>query len=395
VAKTIHILGAGQWQLPTIRLAKQLGFRVLVSDVYQNRPGYAIADEHAVVDITDLEGTLAIAREHDISGIVCDTTDVGVPTMAYVAGKLGLPGIGYETALNFTDKSRMREITSRAGVPNPPFHRVRVLPQALAAAQDLGFPLVVKPVDSQSSRGVHIVRDASCLAPAYEDARRFARSGAVIVEGFLDGTEVTVESFCVDGRVFAAGISDKGHFAHRPEVADRLTYPAALPSKVMDRIRKVNRTVIQCLGMRTGVAHAEYMVVGEEVFLVEIAARGAGSMVYTHIVPFLAGAAVPQAYLDYVMGGTMSVQPAPGDRAANLACFVFPTGIVKRIRGLEEARSLPGVQEILLEFGHGDVLAPPTDDRSRPGLAVVFGETRDQVLATTRMVFETVHVETE
>jgi biotin carboxylase len=289
----------------------------------------------------------------------------------------------------------MREITSRAGIPNPPFHRVRELPQALAAAQNLGFPLVVKPVDSQSSRGVHVVRDASRLPPAFEDAMRFTRSGSVIVEGFLDGTEVTVESFCIDGQVFVAGISDKGHFAHRPEVADRLTYPAAFGLKIIGRIRDVNEAVVRCLGMRTGVAHAEYMVVGEEVFLVEIAARGAGSRIYTHIVPFLAGAPVSQAYLQYLMGGTMSVRPTAGDRAANLAFFDFQAGVVKRITGVEEAGALPGVQEILLEFAPGDVLAPPTDDRSRHGLALTFGDSREQVLATTRKVFETVHVETQ
>jgi xanthine/CO dehydrogenase XdhC/CoxF family maturation factor len=60
--KTIHILGGGQWQVPTIELAKSLGFRVLVTDMYPERPGYALADEYAVMDITDREGTLRIAN---------------------------------------------------------------------------------------------------------------------------------------------------------------------------------------------------------------------------------------------------------------------------------------------------------------------------------------------
>ena len=137
------------------------------------------------------------------------------------------------------------------------------------------------------------------------------------------------------------------------------------------------------------------MVNGGEVSLVEIAARGAGSMVYTHIVPFLAGTPVPRAYLEYLAGGSMSVAPVEGQRAANLAFFDFPSGTVRRITGVEEARTLPGVHEVLIEFGLGSILAPPNDDRSRPGLALVFGTTREQVLATTRSVFEMVRVETE
>src|SRR5688572_28806110 len=100
--KLLHVLGGGPWQVPTVLLAKSLGYRVLVTDPYESRPAYAHADLHERVDITDREGTLRAAQRHRIDGIICDTTDVGVPTMAYVADALGLPGIGAETAFNFT-----------------------------------------------------------------------------------------------------------------------------------------------------------------------------------------------------------------------------------------------------------------------------------------------------
>src|ERR1039458_231732 len=273
--KTVHVLGGGQWQVPTIRLAKSLGYRVLVTDIYRDRPGYALADEHAVMDIADREGTLRIAAQHHIDGIACDTTDVGVPTMAYVAERLGLPGIGYETALNFTNKHRMREITSRAGVPNPPFRLVRRLDEARRALFDLGLPAVLKPIDNQASRGVHIIRACDQLELAYADAGQFARTGDLLVAGFLDGPAVTRERWSVSGGVFTVGISDKDHFPQRPEVANRLTSPADFPPAILARIRQVNELVLRTLGMRTGVAHAEYMVVRGEVYLVEIAARGA------------------------------------------------------------------------------------------------------------------------
>lgn len=393
--KTIHILGAGQWQLPTIRLAKQLGYRVFVTDIYSERPGYALADEFAVIDIADRNATLDAARAHRIDGILCDTTDVGVPTMAWVAEQMGLPGIGYETALNFTNKYRMRTITQETGLPNPPFGLARDAAEASRIASAVGWPIVVKPADNQSSRGVRIVSSTDQLESAFSHALQNSRSGEVIVEGFLDGIEVTVESFCCDGVVHVAGISDKDHFAHRPEVARRLTYPANFRPEVLARIEEVNRGVITALGLRTGIAHAEYMVVGSEPYLVEIAARGAGSRVYSHIVPYLAGAPVPQAYLQFVVGDGMHILPNPRPRAANLAFFCFRPGRVQSIEGIEEARKLRGVEEILLEFTTGDVLRPPDDDRSRPGLVLVLGNTREEVLATTEAVFQTVRVRTE
>jgi carbamoyl-phosphate synthase large subunit len=393
--KLIHILGGGQWQLPTIRLARSLGYRILVTDIYEERPGYALADEHAVVDITDRESTLKVAQRHQIDAIVCDTTDVGVPTMAYVAEKMGLPGIGYETALNFTNKYRMRCITAQAGVPNPCFRLARSIQDARQAAGDIGFPAVIKPVDNQSSRGVHVVYSPNEIEGAYTDAARYTRADAVMVEGFLDGVEVTVESLAIDGEVMVLGISDKDHFVHRPEVASRLTYPADFPAAILERIREVNQLTIKALGMQTGITHAEYMVTDSEVYLVEIAARGAGSRIHSDIVPYLAGAPVPKAYLQFLAGETISVRPDGEPRAANLAFFSFPSGTVKRLCGVEEARLFPGVHEILLEFGVGDQLTAPQDDRSRPGLVIALGKSRAEVLDITDRVFRTVQVQTE
>jgi len=289
----------------------------------------------------------------------------------------------------------MRSITSQAGVPNPPFRLAKSAQSALQAAADIGFPAVIKPLDNQSSRGVHIVRSPKEIDFAYEDAARSTRANAILVEGFLNGVEVTVEGLCIDGEAFILGVSDKDHFPHRPEVASRLTYPADLPPTVLERIREVNQRAVIALGMKNGITHAEYMIVGSEVYLVEIAARGAGSRVYSDIVPYLAGAPIPQAYLQFIAGETISVRPDGEPRAANLAFFSFPTGTVTQLCGVEQARALPGVHEILLEFGIGDRLTAPQDDRSRPGLIVVFGKSRAEVLEITDQAFRTVKVQTQ
>lgn len=394
-SKLIHVLGGGRYQVPTVQLAKAMGHRVLVTDKYAERPAYAFADVHEVVDIRDAEGTLAAARKHEIDGIVCDTTDVGVPIMAWVAEQLGLPGISHETALAFTDKLHMRERTSAAGVPGPAFRAIRHFADLVRAVDELGLPLVVKPSDSQGSRGVHVVRERAGLERCLADALQHTSGQVVLAETFLPGVEVTVEGVVIAGRPFVVGISDKGHYAHRPEVANRLTYPAALPPHVLRRIGQVNADVVRALGMVDGVTHAEYFVDGEDVFLVEIAARGGGSHVYSHIVPWLAGVDVPAMYLEYLLGGRMGPPPDGVPRAANLEFLDFPLGRVKAVHGLEEARALPGVQVVSLDVVPGDVLRPASEDSNRHGQVLVLGATRDEVLATTRRVFETVRVDVE
>jgi len=390
MSKLLHILGGGTWQIPSIVRAQALGYKVLLTDMYEERPGYDIADYHEQVNLVDSEATLKVAQKYKIDGIICDTTDVGVPTMAYVAEKMGLPGIGIEVAHNFTSKYRMRELTSKAGLDNPPFIKTN----SVSAVKKAGFdiPFVVKPIDSQSSRGVHVIRDASRIEELAKDALNCSRSGEIIAEGFLDGIEVTVESAVINSEVFLVGISDKDHYKHRPEVANRLTYPADFPPHVLSAIERVNRQVIQVLGLKTGITHAEYMIVGEKPYLVEIAARGAGSYVYTDIVPYLAGAKIPEAYIKWVLGGEFDAIPDGVSRSANLQFFDFPSGKVTAIKGVEEARALPGVHELLLEFAVGDTILPPHDDRSRVGLAVLFGTTRADVLTTTAKLLNLVKV---
>ncbi len=388
----LHVLGGGLWQVPTIRLARSLGHEVLVTDLYQERPGYALASAHEVIDITDRERTLEAARRHKIDGILCDTTDVGVPTAAYVAEQLGLPGPGYEVALNFTNKGRMRTITRDAGLSPVQFHLATNISEVNEAAKDLGYPLVVKPVDSQSSRGVHRVDGPEPLMAGFHDALRFSRSGQVLAEEFLPGTEATVEGFCLDGRYVTTGVSDKGHFVHRPEVANRLTYPANFDDATMGRLRSLNESVVRTLGLRNGVTHAEYMVHEGEVRLVEIAARGGGSLIHSDIVTHLSGIDVPRATIELALGIRPNVIATGEPRAANLAFLEFPPGVVTAIDGAEEARRLPGVHTLLLEFALGDAIRPPEDDRSRPGMVVVFGSTREEVLETTDVVKNLVRV---
>jgi biotin carboxylase len=385
--KTVHVLGAGLWQVPTIRLAKELGFRVLVTDMYADRPGYEFADVHEVIDIRNVAATLNAAQRHNIDGIVCDTTDAGVPTAAYVAEKLGLPGISYDTALRFTNKFLMREATAKAGVGNPAYVLVTSL-AGLDAADAVGFPAVVKPVDSQSSRGVRIVENRAALPSAFQHALDHSMVKQVLVESWIAGTEYTVESMCCDGQVLALAFSDKERYPEIPQVASRLTYPPAAGDDVIDRIRDANRRVIAALGLRTGVTHAEFIVTPEgRVVLVEIAARGGGNRILSHIVPYLSGVPLMRCYLEYCVGGG-SRWPAPdaGLRAASLQFLTFPKGTVRSIAGVDRGTRFAGVAELVIELEVGERFAGIDDDRSRPGYVLVLGDTREEVLATSASV---------
>ena len=107
--KRIMILGANILQIPLIEQAIKMGFETIVVSPRPAEPGFRHATYSVYADLRDEEEVLKYAKKYEICGVITDQTDIPVRTAAFVAEKMGLPGIGYDTACLFTDKYRMRE----------------------------------------------------------------------------------------------------------------------------------------------------------------------------------------------------------------------------------------------------------------------------------------------
>jgi biotin carboxylase len=378
----VHVLGAGPWQLPTIRRAQELGCRVLVTDMAAQRPGYAMADLHEIADVSNPEQTLEVSSRHGIDAIVCDTTDAGVVTAAHVAERLGLAGIGVEVARRFTDKALMRIACEAAGVAQPSFRTAGTKHDMERAISELGLPAVVKPLDRMAGVGVKQIEADTDLDGLFEYASRNSPSGRVIVERKLRGTECTVEGCVVAGAVFVLAISDKEHFRSAPTVARRIRFPAAISDAGHARLLQVHRHVIEVLGMRDGLTHAEYFVDGDDVQLVEIAARGGGSEIFTHALPTHTGVDLVSANLGFCLGEPFA-RPAPReDRpAVQIEFLELAPGRVLTVAGVEEARASEGVVSVFFDVREGERVPAIENDRHRKAHIVTQGATREQAHA--------------
>src|SRR5699024_1908977 len=153
------VLGAGRGQLPIINIYQELGYKVIVISPEGNYPGFKIADYSYYYNVKDKEEILKIARAEGIVAITTDQLDAGVLTAAYVSEKLNIPGIGYDTALKFTNKSKMKTEAKKLGINVPKFVEVDSVQNACDAANLVGYPLIMKPTDSAASRGVIKVKN--------------------------------------------------------------------------------------------------------------------------------------------------------------------------------------------------------------------------------------------
>ena len=380
--RLLHVLGGSPWQTPTVRRARELGFRVLVTDMYAERPAYAVADLHEQVDITDLEATLEVARRHGVQGVLCDTTDVGVCTAAFVAEQLGLPGMGLEAARNFADKARMRDCARRAGWRLPAFERVHSRADLDAAAARIGPSLVVKPVDNQSGRGVSIVDGPAGLAAAFERAQAFSRGGELIAEQLVEGPEIIVDGFALQGRVHILGIAAKLPYADNPTISSRIDYLAGTAFDALTgRVTAAAQRLIVEMGLGNGIFHAEFILHRGQPVPIDVAARGGGVMIYTRVLEHVCGVDVMAAMIRLAMGEAVTIVPIAARRGASIDFFRLPMGRLQEFCGVAEACGLPGVAAVHLGAAPGDGVGPLLQKDDRPGFVLALAETTTEAVA--------------
>ncbi len=383
-APLLHVLGAGPWQLPTIRHARALGCRVLVTDGLADRPGFGLADLHAVADLTDAEATLAVARRHAVDGVLCDTTDTGVLTAAIVADALGLPGVGVDAARRCTDKARMTEAAAAAGLPTPATRLAASAEDARAAVRAMAGPWVIKPVDAQAGKGVGLVADAADADDAIAHAFAHSRSRRVIVQQRLSGPEVIVDALVVDGQPRVLGVAGKTPYPDHPAVSSRITYPPDPDLAPWPLVEATLGALVRALGIRCSLVHAEFIVGDGRLVPIDVAARGGGVMIYPTVLGHLTGADVMTAAIRIALGcypGLPDRPAGPPGRAANIEFLRAPAGVLRRVDGLDEARRQPGVAAVHLNLLPGDSAGDLRHKDRRLGYVVTLADSAAAAVA--------------
>lgn len=393
--KRVLVITAGALQQTVIRKAQAMGLWVLATDRSPAAPGLNLADRAEVVDTLDMEAVLRVARAHNVDGVITEQTDVAVPTAAYVAEKMGLPGIGYEVSLNVTNKWLMRERCREAGLPGPKYRRVTTLDEAVAAAEEIGPPVVVKPLDAQSSRGVAKIWDVAEMPKWFARTMSHSRDGSLLVEEMMTGTESSAEGFVADGRVHVFGVCDKVKCPPPYSYDLRLVYPAFFSDEVIAEIHALNERVARAVGITLGTTHAEYIVTPDGVRLLEIAARGCGARVATHLIPAMTGVDPIEARIRQAVGLDAGALKPAFQKSGLLEFLMLPPGKIKSIAGVDEAKRIPGVIEVGYNVGVGDSVGVVESGEGRPGYLLAVAESRAELMSILDEVMSTLRVEME
>jgi biotin carboxylase len=403
-SKTVLFVGAGRHQRRAIGRVQQLGVRVVAVDGNAEAPGLALADAGETIDFTDVDAVAAVGRAHSVDGVLTVASDRAVPVVAAVAERLGLPGIGSETAHLATNKIAMRRVFADRGVPQPQFAGVRHFPEVKAAARAVGFPAVLKPADSAGQRGIFLVRSADELAAQLVLTIAASPTEEAIVERYHEGREVNTLLVARDGEVRLLTASDR----IRPDgvgfgVALAHLYPSTLFGDALDEVERVAVAAVRAIGLQNGIAYPQLLVSphDNEVLAVEIAARiPAGQMdeVPRYGVGFdLVVIAVLQALGEEVPDElvTPRFQQPVAIRFLTARPGPLPTGLVRAVGPLDKARAFPGVERVDTWIQPGETIRPVQTDGDRRGYVIAVGETNLEALERAEAAASLIDVLTE
>jgi biotin carboxylase len=389
MSKSIFILGGSMLQMPTIQKAKDRGLFVYVLDFDPECVAKDVADKFLLVSTIDKEAVLAAAKEYKPDYIMTSTSDMPVRTVAWVYEQLGRKGgIAYEDSICATDKSMMRLRMKEKNVPIPDFHILESFEDFEKLVKDLPETLkpvfVLKPADNAASRGVKLVSTKELsdggtnkLKDLWDFTHEHSRGGRVLAEEYMEGPEVSVESVTSHGVTHIITITDK-KVTHVPYFVETgHTEPSRLSKDQQEDIKNVALAAIEAVGIVDGPSHTEIKVTSSGAKLVEIAARLGGDFITSRLVPLSSGVNLNECELDAVLGSEPAWERTI-TRGSAIRFIPAKEGKIAKILGVEEAKAMPGVEEVVLYKKEGDTVPPLHSSSDRVGHVIATGADADE-----------------
>ena len=272
--KKFLILGIGNAQADILRYLKQ-NFEFEVHALSNNDQGRGLqyVDRFETIDIANKQAVLKYAERHDVDVIYSIGSDVAMPTVAYVSEQLGKPSfVSYETATTCNNKSLFRKKLSGCYGAVP--FVVAESESDIANAEQLRFPIIVKPVDSQGQRGVGTANNLEEVARLYWSAVQHSRSQKVIFEEKIQGEEISVNAYLNNGELVFFLPSGRISWAKLDGgIIHKHYIPSGLSDAAVVNVRRLVEETLAALAITDGPAYFQIKMSAATPYLIEVTPR--------------------------------------------------------------------------------------------------------------------------
>lgn len=291
--KRLMILGTNEYQNPVIVRAKELGYETHVYGLQRGEIGERTADYFHPVDVCDFDKMWEEVEKLNPCGIVSICSELVLHTMNYLLRKRGIPCNSEWTEKISTDKYLMRKAMKDGGVDSPNFMLVTdkmSTEEIYAATKEFSYPLICKPVDLSSSRGVFKIENKEGLKEALDYALEWSKKKEVILEEFIEGPEYSGESIAYQGQYKLLAITEKQTTGAPHFVETGHRQPARLSDEMRAKVEQTLYKAFASMKIEYGAIHPEFRITPEgKIYFMEIATRMGGDCIGTDLTPLSSG----------------------------------------------------------------------------------------------------------
>lgn len=403
--KSLLIISGGPEAVPGIKKAKEMGLYVIVSDQNPNAIGFEFSDDKIIASTYDHLETSLHAVNYDknnrkIDGVIAMASDVPF-TVAYVANKLGLPGLSLETAMLSSDKIKMKDKFVEKKIPIPKYWEISDLPELKKIVSKNKLPLIIKPVDSRGSRGVLLLKELEDLEWAFKYSQSQSKTSRVMIEEYLEGPQVSTEAIIIDGKGYTVGFSDRNYEfidVFPPYIIEN---GGDMPSNLrISDINKISECAIKAglaLGVTNGIVKGDMVLTNNGPKVIEVATRLSGGWFSTDQIPVSTGIDLIEASIKQSLGISIEKESLIPTKNIGVAIrYFFPSpGKVTKINHFDLLKSKDYVHKIGLFIKRGDIVTPYTDHTKRAGYVITTGYNKKDAIDNAELVVNTIEIVTE
>lgn len=342
------VLAGGEPQIALINELKKRGYYVILVDYNETPVAKSYADFFYQESTMDIKTIREIIKKEKIDLIITVCTDQALTTMASLAEEFNLPTyIDSDTALKVTNKCLMKDIFQKNKIPTARFV-IGSCEEIINESKKLKKPLIVKPADCNSSKGVVKVNKESELARAIENASTLSRTKKVIVEEFIHGRELSVDAVVENGKVIILAVSDIYKIKNEKKF---IIYRAVCPANISEEVYQEIRKVGQCIADSFGLVNAPMLIqlIHNEngIKVIEFSARTGGGEKH-HMLRQYCGVDIIKETVDMMLGQKTHIAPKEKKEFILNEFIYCSQGIYSHLEGIEELKKESLIKEYRL-----------------------------------------------
>lgn len=283
MVKKAIVLGGTRPHITLIQKLKERGYYVILLDYLVSPIAKDFADEHIQESTLDKDLVLKIATERNADLVISTCIDQANVTAAYVCEKMGLPRpYDYNVALNVTDKLKMKDMLIKNNIPTSKYKKIET--SSDLQNWDFKYPIIIKPTDSNSSKGIYKIEEpTSNLDKLINESISFSRTKEAIVEEFVTGQEIGIDTFVSNGVAKVLMIKERRKIQKNSNGSQNILgciWPMPLAPSLEKKAEQIANQIARAFGLKNSALMIQAILKDEEISVIEFGARIGGGESY-------------------------------------------------------------------------------------------------------------------